>query len=121
MKMRATAKMPRGVLNRYRTRMLVSEGNTFEERSPKWTNFYVHQGWAVPIANEPAPPRRSQTVKASQPADEPGEPEPTPKADEYDLEMLTNDELRTMAEQRGHELPNGYVKNADLVELLRGA
>lgn len=124
-KMRATSRMPRGVLNRYRTRMLTAEGdtNTFEERSPKWRNFYAQQGWAHAVPDEPAPaPRRRGRPARAETKPEP-EPEPEPvsaKADEYDLESLTNEQLRERAEQCGHELPAGYVKNDDLIAMIRG-
>jgi hypothetical protein len=89
--------MPRGVLNRYRTRMMTAD-DTFEEPSPKWSRFYAKHGWATPVPAEPlAPPRPAM---------------PKPPAE------MTRQELLEVAEEKGVELPSGYVPKAELVELV---
>src|SRR5690606_32774768 len=87
MKLRATKKMPRGGLNRYRTRMLTAD--TFVETSPKWSRFYVKPGWATEVVAEPepAPGRRGRSGKAE--VEAPAE-EAAPVAEEQEVE--SNDE-----------------------------
>ena len=111
-KMRATARMPRGVLQRYRTRMMTAEGDTFEEPSPKWSGFYARHGWATMVPDEPAPapaPRRR------------GRPPKAAPSGAAPLEEKTVPELRELAEEKGVDLPGGYVRKDELVELVGGA
>lgn len=117
-KMRATAKMPRGVLQRYRTRMMTAEGDTFDEPSPKWSRFYAQHGWAHEVSDEPAPaPRKRGRPPKAQPPEAAGG---SVKANEYapPLEDKTVSELREMAEDKGVDLPSGYVRKDELVEML---
>lgn len=106
-KMRATAKMPRGVLQRYRTRMMTADG-TFDEPSTKWSRFYAQHGWAVVVPDEPAPKR----------VERPERPAPSSAADP--LSDKTVSELRDMAAGLGLELPSGYVKRDELLDALQG-
>lgn len=132
MKMRATAKMPRGVLQRYRTRMMAADGDTFEEPARRWQQFYTTQGWASEVRDEPAPSaprRRGRPPKNRTPETEPAAPatadaQPEPQAEPQQasdpFEHKTVSELREMAEQRGVELQSGYVPRDELIEKLRG-
>lgn len=114
-KMRATAKMPRGVLARYSTRMLTADPAVFEERSPKWSGFYRQHGWATDVVEEaaPAPRRRGRSPKAAAAA------APAVKADEYQDKTVA--ELREEAAALGVELPSSYVKKDELVEIVKDA
>ncbi|HXV28717.1 MAG TPA: Rho termination factor N-terminal domain-containing protein [Sinorhizobium sp.] len=113
-KMRATSRMPRGVLNRYRTRMLTADPAVFEERSPKWSGFYRTHGWATDVADEPvpAPRRRGRPPKAAGTAQ-------SVQSDEYQEKTVA--ELREEAAALGVELPSGYVKKDDLLEIVKDA
>lgn len=115
-KLRATVRMPRGVLARYRTRMLTADPATFNERSPKWRDFYLRHGWATPVVDEPvpaaAPRRRGRPPKAAAAA-------PPAKPDEYQEKTVA--ELREEAETRGVELPSGYIKRDELIDLVKEA
>jgi hypothetical protein len=113
--------------------MMTAEGDTFEEPSPKWSRFYAHHGWATAVPDEPPPeprrrwrprkvagapePQQAAAEPVSEPEPDPA-PEPAPPADP--LDGLTNSALRALAEQAGHELPAGYVRNDDLIALLKG-
>lgn len=105
--------MPRLVAlksHRYATRMM-SAGDEYEA-----TGMHARTLKAVRLATD-APPRRGRPPK----------PKPSPEVDtasepEGDrLEDRSNADLRAMAEERGVELPTGYVRNDELIEALRSA
>ena len=112
-KLKATGKMGYGT----RRMLAADDEGTFEVRSRDMARALVALGHAEAVADEPAK-RRGRPPKAAAPEPEPErEPEPEP-ADE--LEDKTNAELRQMVEERGFELPAGYVRSDKLVALLRG-
>jgi hypothetical protein len=91
-KVRLSAAMPEHMRKRmsYRTRMLSSDGDVL--LSPSDAAFFRRMGWA----EDPAPKAPPQEQA----------PEPT------------RAELMALAEERGLELPAGYVRKDTLVELL---
>ena len=66
-----------------------------------------------PVATMPEPEEApaAASAAATEPDDDP--------EDGDDLDELTNAELMTRARERGVELPDGYIKNEDLIARLR--
>lgn len=107
-KMKPTDTMPEKLRKSlYMTRRLLADDGTFEA-SPNEVRLFSKARWAELVQDDPAPRRRGRPRKA-QP-----EPEPT-------LEEKTVPELREMAEDRGVDLPSGYVKKDELVEKISEA
>lgn len=128
-KMVATSKMPRGVLQRYRTRMMTAEGTTFEEPSPKWARFYTQHGWASEaqdVAPAPSSPRRGRPPKSADREPElAAEPEeaPAPEAVENEdpaFDHMNVADLREAAELRGFSLEPRYYRRDELIAMLKG-
>lgn len=118
-KMRVTPRMPpklRRIMS-YRTRMMVADDGDEFEVGPSDARILRKAKYAEDVGSAPAPRPRGRPPKAR-------EPEPESKqavADEPKaLEEHTVAELREMAEQRGHELPAGYVTHSALIGMLRG-
>ena len=107
-KMRPTEAMPPKLRQRYMTRRLVA-GDVFEA-SPNEVRLFMKAKWADIASDEPAPvaKRRGRPPKVAAP-----EPEP--------FEDKTVPELREMAEERGVDLPSGYVRKEELVERISEA
>ena len=115
-RMRATAKMLPAMQKQlaYRTRMMqadIARGEPFEV-PPTEAMALRRAGWAedAPVV---ATPRRGRPPK-------PPEPEPPVSVKSDDYEDLTVAELREMAEHRGVELPDGYIRKDNLIATLRG-
>jgi hypothetical protein len=129
-RMRVLPSMPAGVRKRltYRTRMLMADDDEFEV-GPSDARILTKAKWAEAA---PAPaPRRGRPPKAAQsepklgPGSEPeielepaSETEHESSQEPGDLESMTVGELRELAEKRGIELPPGYIKHDELVEII---
>jgi hypothetical protein len=89
---------------KYQTRRLMA-GDDFEVKTPRKARILAAIGKAEVI-----PPRVAPPVAAVAPATHPGS----------DLESMTVGQLRGLAEERGIELPPGYVTRAALIGMLEG-
>jgi hypothetical protein len=111
----------------YGTRRLKA-GDEFDPLQSEHTRFLTQTGFAEEIveAEAPSPRRRLRTatsktraVKAeSKPEPEP-EPEQQSEPEEKPLEEHTRAELLELAEEKEIELPSGYVRKEDLVDIIR--
>lgn len=125
MKLRALRNMD------YGTRRLKA-GDEFDPLQSEHTRFLTQTGFAEEIAvkeESVASSRRRRRLRPTpqaksimaepEPKPEPTpEPEPEPQVEEKSLEDHTRAELLEMAEEKQVELPTGYVRKEDLVEIL---
>ena len=121
-RVRATTRMPahQAKVLAYRTRMLhadITGGGEFE-LSQSDARPLLKAQWVEP-APAPDPQARRGPGRPPKARAEP-EPSPTQQDQGSSLEDMTNAELRGLAEARGLELSPGYVRNGELIALLRG-
>jgi hypothetical protein len=106
---------------KYRTRRLMA-GDTFETTSERDAIMLRKMGFAEDATvDKPASPVGPRsTVRQDETPAPPSPPPPAAGEQGDDLNAMTRESLLALAEERGVELPSGYVKKDQLVELLGG-
>jgi hypothetical protein len=99
---------------RYATRQL-QEGDEFDARNPRDYKVLLAVKQAEPVSDvavmrrSSRPARRAQAAKTESKTEQPQD----------DLAEKTVPQLREMAEEKGVELPSGYLRHDDLVDILK--